>query len=123
MDELLTLSLSLTDVLSFGGAVVVAVIVGLWAKHALADWRWTPWVVLAGTVAVMVVIQLIVAEWRATSADIAKAVLLAVLGATLETWGYEAVVNALGAAGIGRRSEEALLERAQTTVDAAALDQ
>lgn len=106
----------LADLLTVGGAVALAVIIGLWAKNALPDWRWTPWVVLVATTGIMVLVQYVVAEWHATSLEVMKAILLALVGSTLESWGYEAVVNALGAAGWGHRSEEALLERAKVTV-------
>lgn len=112
----------LADLLTVGGAIVVAVLVGLWARNALKDWRWTPWVVLAVAMGIMVAVDIVVEAGNPTWSDVVKALLLAGLGVSLETFGYETILNALGAAGLGKRSEGALLDRARAMVARAEFD-
>ncbi len=102
--------------LTLFGGVVVAAIAGLWLKHYLADWRYTPLVVLACTELVLLLVLFATTGWRPSSEQLVSVALMALFGASLETFGYEAVVNALGLAGFGHRSDMAQLERARETV-------
>ena len=102
--------------LTLFGAVIVAIIAGLWLKRYLPDWRYTPLVVLACTELVLLLVLFATTGWRPSSEQLVSVALMALFGASLETFGYEAVVNALGLAGFGHRSDMAQLERARETV-------
>jgi len=102
--------------LTLFGAVIVAIIAGLWLKRYLPDWRYTPLVVLACTELVLLLVLFATTGWRPGSEQLVSVALMALFGASLETFGYEAIVNALGLAGFGHRSDMAQLERARETV-------
>lgn len=102
--------------LTLFGAVIVAVIAGLWLKRYLPDWRYTPVMVLVCTVLVLLLVLFATTAWRPDSERLVSVMLMALFGASLETFGYEAIVNALGLAGIGRRSDAAQIARARETV-------
>jgi len=102
--------------LTLFGGVIVAIIAGLWLKRYLPDWRYTPLVVLACTELVLLLVLFATTGWRPGSEQLVSVALMALFGASLETFGYEAVVNALGLAGFGHRSDMAQLERARETV-------
>jgi hypothetical protein len=102
--------------LTLFGAVIVAIIAGLWLKRYLPDWRYTPLVVLACTELVLLLVLFATTGWRPGSEQLVSVALMALFGASLETFGYEAVVNALGLAGFGHRSDMAQLERARERV-------
>ena len=102
--------------LTLFGAVIVAIIAGLWLKRYLPDWRYTPLVVLACTELVLLLVLFATTGWRPGSEQLVSVALMALFGASLETFGYEAIVNALGLAGFGHRSDMAQLERARERV-------
>ena len=102
--------------LTLFGAVIVAIIAGLWLKRYLPDWRYTPLVVLACTELVLLLVLFATTGWRPGSEQLVSVALMALFGASLETFGYEAIANALGLAGFGHRSDMAQLERARETV-------
>ena len=102
--------------LTLFGAVIVAIIAGLWLKRYLPDWRYTPLVVLACTELVLLLVLFATTGWRPGSEQLVSVALMALFGASLETFGYEAIVNALGLAGVGHRSDMAQLERARERV-------
>ena len=117
----ITIPLNLAEITgTLVGLSVWAFFVGQWAKHGLEDWRWTNWVVLAVVCATSVLGVLILNAWRPTAEQIMWSMLLAVMATSMETWGYEAVMNGLGKVlGIGSRSDEALEQKARVTVYAA----
>jgi hypothetical protein len=99
------------------GIAVVAVLVTQWLKHFLPDWRWTPLLVLgvcAVLAGVATWIELVHSE---TGSKFFTAGLLALVGASLAVFGYEAIVNALGRAGVGPRSEAALERSAREALE------
>ena len=102
--------------LTLFGGVIVAIIAGLWLKRYLPDWRYTPLVVLACTELVLLLVLFATTGWRPGSEQLVSVALMALFGASLETFGYEAIVNALGLAGFGHRSDMAQLERARERV-------
>lgn len=108
--------LDLLSYLTLPGVIVLAALVGLWARNALAEWRWTPWVVLAACEAIVILLRYIVSAWTPTSQEVALAALLCFIGVSIETYGYEGILNALGVAGIGRRSEATQLDNARTLI-------
>ena len=114
----ITIPLNLAEITgTLVGLSIWAFFVGQWAKHGLPDWRWTNWVVL-GVVGVTAVLGvLILNAWKPTAEQVMWSVLLAVMATSMETWGYEAVMNGLGKVlGIGSRSDEALEQRARVTL-------
>ena len=102
--------------LTLFGAVIVAIIAGLWLKRYLPDWRYTPLVVLACTELVLLLVLFATTGWRPGSEQLVSVALMALFGASLETFGYETIANSLGLAGVGHRSDMAQLERARETV-------
>lgn len=82
-------------------AAVLAMALTQWAKQYLRDWRYTQLLVLGITLGV---------EFLATAisgqGDFFGAALAAFWGASLATFGYEAVSNWLGVAGIGQRAQK-----------------
>jgi len=111
--------MDLASYVTVPGIIILAVFVGLWARDALKDSRWVPWLVLGICEAVAVGIRLIITPGP-SAAQVALAVLLAFLGVTIETFGYEGITNALGQLGVGRRSDQARLEAAKANVVEAA---
>ena len=102
--------------LTLFGAVIVAIIAGLWLKRYLPDWRYTPLVVLACTELVLLLVLFATTGWRPGSEQLVSVALMALFGASLETFGYETIANSLGLAGVGHRSDMAQLERARERV-------
>lgn len=91
--------------------------VAQWTKNALPDWRWTNWVTLAIVAVTSVLGTLIMQAWAPTAEQVMWSILLAVMATSMETWGYEAVANGIGAVlGKGPRSDAALETRARLTV-------
>lgn len=95
------------------GAAVTSSLIALWVKHYLANWRFTPLVVLAITEALLFGAQLIVQQGRLTGDGALTAALVGLAAASLSVFGYEVVVNALGLAGVGPRSVAGQVERAK----------
>jgi hypothetical protein len=89
--------------LSFAGGLVIAAIAGLWLKHYLKDWRFTPLLVLGVTEALLCGARLVLTP-GATGVEWANTVAIALFAASLETFGYESVLNILGIMGHGRRA-------------------
>ncbi len=102
--------------LTLFGGVVVAAIAGLWLKHYLADWRFTPLFVLLCTELLLLLVLFAVSAWRPDAERIIQVAATALVAATLESWGYEAIVNILGKMGFGPRSDAAQFERAREIV-------
>jgi hypothetical protein len=86
-------------------AAVAAAIAGLlaqWLKAYLPEWRYTNLLVLGLAVGVQLAATAVSGAhnwWGAIWAGF--------LGASVATWGYEAVQNLLGVAGLGGRKDEA----------------
>ena len=97
------------------GSAAFAVVISMWLKHYLADWRFTNLLVLGISELFAVAARLIVGG-PVDGPGILGAVLVGLAGATLATYGYETVTNLLGLAGIGRRSDTALLAQAERVV-------
>ena len=118
MSEGIVIPLNLAEITgTLVGLSIWAFFVGQWAKHALPDWRWTNWVVLAVVIATSLMGVLILNAWAPSAEQVMWSVLLAVMATSMETWGYEAVMNGLGKVlGIGSRSDEALEQRARVTL-------
>ncbi len=81
-------------------AAALAGLLAQWLKLYLPDWRYTNLLVLTLAVAAEVV-----ATWLSGAHDWWGAAWVGFLGASLATFGYEAVNNLLGLAGVGVRSE------------------
>jgi len=112
------------------GAVAICTLLTQWLKKYLPDWRWTSLVALGSTIVVVEAAgALILAAMAATALMILRQLFIGLLlgfaGATIETFGYEAITNALGLAGLGSRSNAALLAAAERLVesDATTLNQ
>ena len=118
MTEGIVIPLNLAEITgTLVGLSIWAFFVGQWAKHALPDWRWTNWVVLAVVCVTALLGVLILNVWAPTAEQIMWSVLLAVMATSFETWGYEAIVNGLGKVlGIGSRSDAALEQKARVVV-------
>ena len=102
--------------LTLFGGVIVAAICGLWLKHYLADWRFTPLFVLLCTEGLLLLVLFASSAWQPTAERIISVAAIAGIAATLESWGYEAIVNILGKMGFGPRSDAAQFERAREIV-------
>jgi multisubunit Na+/H+ antiporter MnhB subunit len=103
-------------VLTIAGAAILTALLGLWLKHYLPDWRFTNLLVLALAIVLVMLAQCVVTQWRPSGEALYAAFLVALAAASLATFGYETIVNALGLAGIGKRSDKALLLQAEMTV-------
>ena len=106
-------NISAGALLTVTGAATFAAILTLWTKHYLSNWRFTPLLVLAITETVTVLAQLIVSQGTITGDGALAAALMGFIGASLAVFGYEAIVNALGLAGVGPRSVAGQVERAK----------
>lgn len=106
-------SVSAGALLTVTGAATFAVILTIWTKHYLSNWRYTPLLVLGITETVTMLAQVIVSLGQLTGDGALAAAQMGFIGATLAVFGYETVVNALGLAGVGARSEAAQVKNAQ----------
>lgn len=106
-------AISADALLTIGGATVLSVIVAMWVKHYLANWRWTPLVVLGITWTFTLAAQAIVSAGALTWGGVLSAVLMGLFAASLAVFGYETVANGLGLAGVGPRSEASQIEKAK----------
>lgn len=102
--------------LTLFGGVIVAAICGLWLKHYLADWRYTPLFVLLCTELMLLLVLFASSAWRPSAERIISVAVIALVAATLESWGYEALINIIGKMGFGPRSDAAQVARARETV-------
>ena len=96
------------DIASFAGSLFIAMVIGLWLKKYLPDWRLTSLAVLGASVIVTVLLNWLAKGAAFTGQDAGLAAIWAAIAATIETFGYEAVVNARGLMGKGARSDEEL---------------
>lgn len=88
------------------GASIIVAILTMFTKHYLPDWRFTPLLVLLQAEVMCISANLIVEPPSGTG--VANAALTGLVASALAVFGYEAVINALGRAGVGPRSEAAL---------------
>jgi hypothetical protein len=107
---------------TFAGALFIALVAGLWTKKFLPDWRLTPLAVLGVTV-VLTVLANAVFVVDITEQRLWLSAFWGLFAATLETFGYEVVVNGLGMMGVGHRSDDALDTQAVTRVAERGLDE
>ncbi|MHB1294408.1 MAG: hypothetical protein ACYC4R_05360, partial [Anaerolineae bacterium] len=93
--------LTAADLRTMAGAIVLAWIVAKWLTRYLPDWRWTSLAVLGGTVVLLLAISAATAGLFVPAAQWADVCVLGLFGATIETFGYEALTNVLGLIGRG----------------------
>ena len=108
-------------VVTIAGAAILTALLGLWLKHYLPDWRFTNLLVLALAIILVMLAQCVVTQWRPSGEALFSAGLVALVAASLATFGYETIVNALGKMGMGPRSEEAQVDQAVKTLARAGL--
>ena len=96
---------------TLAGAAVWAVLMTTWVKHYLPDWRWTNLLALGLTLVAMVPIGLFLIEAGSAGERIVQSVLMSVIGTSLATWGREGLLNLVGLAGVGPRSDKALAQK------------
>jgi hypothetical protein len=101
---------------TLGGATVWAVLMSQWIKHYLPDWRWTNLLTLGLTLALIMPVGVFIVAQGAIGERIVQSLLMSFAGASFACYGYEFVLNGLGLAGIGQRSNKALVKEAKTTV-------
>jgi hypothetical protein len=93
-------------------SVLLAVLVGLWAKAFIKEWRFRPFVVLVVTLILRLAGLFVAQDLRPPAQQIYNVALVTFAAICLETFGYEAIINALGKAGVGSRSESAQTRQA-----------
>jgi len=108
----LTEYLSPETLQSLGLSVLLAVLVGLWAKAFVREWRFRPFVVLIMTLLLRLAGLYVAKDMDPAPEEIYNVALVTFGAVCLETFGYEAIINALGKAGVGSRSESAQVEQA-----------
>jgi len=99
-DGMMELLFSPEGILDPKVAAVIAIAFTQWAKKYLGDWRYTQLLVLGCTVVVELAVT-----FGLGSGDLPRALWAAFWGASIATFGYEAVSNWLGLAGIGSRAQ------------------
>jgi hypothetical protein len=99
-------------VYTVAGAAVVCVLLTQLLKHYLADWRFTNLLAWGLTLVVVEIAAVAFISGGTLWERAYNAFLMSLAGASLSTFGYEAVVNLLGKAGVGPRSDKAIIERA-----------
>ena len=114
----MTIPITIESLASFGGGLFLAAVAGLWLKHYLSDWRYTPIFVLGLTFVLVEAANWLYYAAAFTWQQAGLAAFWALFASTLETWGYEAVVNVLGTMGVGKRSDQGREDAAiETLVD------
>lgn len=99
------------------GIAILGSIITLWVKQFAGDWRFTPLVVLGLCLALAQGAQVVAAGWPPPLEAVLVALLIGFFGASLAVFGYETLVNALGRAGVGPRSEEAQTAKARALLE------
>lgn len=97
------LTVSIEALKTVVGTSIILAILTMFTKHFLADWRWTPLLVLGQGIVLCIGGSL--ATTPPTAVSLGNAALTGLVAAALAVWGYEAVMNALGKIGVGGRSE------------------
>ena len=92
--------------LTVAGVALFASAVTQWLKSYLADWKWTQLLVLILSMVGAGLAGFIDASWHPTANAVFSAVVVGFWGATVATFGYEAVQNWRGLIGAGPRSED-----------------
>lgn len=92
----------INDLTTVAGAAVVCVVMTQWLKQGI-DSRLTN--VLALVVTLLLVETAVIITEGTSPANLLSGFIVALLGASLATFGYELVSNLLGFAGIGDRQE------------------
>lgn len=108
--------ISASAVLTIAGAAILVALLGLWLKHYLTDWRFTNLLVLGLAIAIVVLAQCVVTNWQPSGEALFSAFLVALVAASLATFGYETIANTLGRMGLGPRSPEAQIAQARETL-------
>ena len=85
------------------GATVWSALMTQWVKHYLPDWRWTNLLALGLTLLLILPVGILIIAEGALGERIVQSILMSVIGTALATWGYEALLNLLGLAGVGAR--------------------
>ncbi len=109
----MTIPFDLLGYLTVPGITLLAALVGLWARKVLADWRWTPLVILGVCEAIVIVLRLVIGG---DAQQMALTALLCFVAVSIETFGYETIFNVLGKVGVGHRSDTAQLVAAKDVV-------
>lgn len=94
-------TLTYQDLLTVAGASALCVLLTQWVKSYLPDWRWTNLLALGLTIALVLAAAAVDGSMNIEEAF--AALLTALIGASLATFGYETILNLLGMAGIGPR--------------------
>ena len=89
------------DLLTVAGAAALCALLTQWVKAYLHDWRWTNILALGLTIALVLAAAAVDGTMNIEEAF--AALLTALIGASLATFGYETILNLLGMAGIGPR--------------------
>ena len=90
--------------LTVAGVALFGSAAAQWLKHYLPDWKWTQLLVLALCIALAGLAGFIEAAWHRSADAIFNAVFVGFWGASLCTFGYEAVQNWRGLLGGGPRA-------------------
>lgn len=89
--------------LTVGGVALFGSAVTQWLKHYLKEWRYIQLLVLVICIIASIVAGFIDAAWHPTDSAFLNALMTGFWGATLATFGYEAVQNWRGLIGAGPR--------------------
>ena len=108
--------------LTVAGMALLSGLIGEWLKRHIPDWRWTNVVVLVVAEVVAIVTQLVATNFKPSALAIWAAMIVAFFGASVATYGYETIFNILGFLGVGKRSNAALLAKAQASVPKTSCD-
>lgn len=95
------MELNTQALLTVAGAAAVCVLITQWLKQYLKDWRFTN--LLAFGITFVLVEAAVVVTGQTTAEGIFQGFITALAGASLATFGYETIINLLGAAGVGPR--------------------
>ncbi len=96
---------------SVAGAAVICVLLTEWVKQYLPDWRYTSLLSLGLTLAIVEAAAALFVAGASLGERLFCGLLMSIAGASLATWGYEVVLNLIGKAGVGPRSDQALQRR------------
>lgn len=100
------------------GSAAICVLLTQLLKHYLPDWRFTNLLSWGLTFAIVELAGIAFVSTTTPAERAFNGLLISIAGAALGTFGWEAVFNLLGAAGVGPRSDKAIMERAQALAKA-----
>ena len=104
--------------LSVFGVAFFSSLLLLWVKQWVKEARIYNVIGLGVSEGLAFLVQFALAQGRPDAIQLISAALIGFFGTTLACWGYETITNLVGLIGFGKRSDKAILEKAEALCQA-----